>query len=204
MASVARDAALSPVLASPDEHRFLLHGIDWRTYCVLRELLDAPGLRMTYLEGALELMSPSRRHEASKKMLARLIEAFAEEREVALYAYGSTTFKAEAKRAGLEPDECYVVGHEMHEVPDLAIEVALTSGGLPKLKAYERLRVPEVWFWGDEGFRLYRLGPDGYEPIASSAFIVGLDLDLLARYVSREDQPAAIREYREALRRPAP
>lgn len=201
MATLARDAALSPARAAPGENRFLLSGIDWRTYSVLRELLDAPGLRMTYLEGALELMSPSRRHEASKKMLARLIEAFATERDVPLYAYGSMTFKAEAKQAGLEPDECYVVGQEMREVPDVAIEVVLTSGGLPKLKAYERLRVPEVWFWSDEGFRLYRLGAETYEPIASSAFMTGLDLDLLARYVGREDQPAAVREFREALRR---
>jgi Uma2 family endonuclease len=204
MASVARDAALSPVLTSPDEHRFLLHGIDWRTYSVLRELLDSPGLRMTYLEGALELMSPSRRHEVVKSMLGRLIEVFALDRDVPLYAYGSTTFKAEAKQAGLEPDECYALGQEMRDVPDVAIEVVLTSGGLPKLKAYERLRVPEVWFWSDEGFRIYRLGADGYEPIASSGLIASLDLDLLTRYVRREDQPVAVREYREALRRPSP
>jgi hypothetical protein len=30
-----------------------------RDYVILREALDTPGLRMTYCEGALELMSPS-------------------------------------------------------------------------------------------------------------------------------------------------
>jgi hypothetical protein len=183
------------------EHRFLLHGVDWRTYCVLRELLDSPGLRMTYVEGALELMSPSLRHEAFKKMIARLIEAFALERDIPLYAYGSTTFKREAKEVGLEPDECYVVGHELRERPDIAVEVALTSGSLPKLAAHERLEVPEVWFWFEDGFRLHRLGGSGYEPASSSGLVPGLDFDLLARFVGRGDQPAAVREYRDALNR---
>lgn len=194
--------AAEPGRAVPaGEQRFLLHGVDWRTYCVLRELLDSPGLRMTYLEGELELMSPSLRHEAIKKMIARLIEAFALERDVPLYGYGSTTFKREAKEVGLEPDECYVVGHELRERPDIAVEVALTSGGLPKLAAYERLEVPEVWFWLEEGFRLYRLAGSGYEPATSSVLVPGLDFELLARLVPRSDQPAAVREYREALSR---
>jgi Uma2 family endonuclease len=105
------------------------------------------------------------------------------------------------KEAGLEPDECYVVGQELRENPDIAVEVALTSGGLPKLPAYERLGVPEVWFWLEDGFRLYRLGASGYEPAASSGLIPGLDFDLLARFVRRTDQPSAVREYREALNR---
>jgi Uma2 family endonuclease len=199
MVSMTTAATEPRARAVVGEQRFVMHGVDWRTYCVLRELLDSPGLRMTYLEGALELMSPSLRHEAFKKMLARLVEVFALERDVPLYGYGSTTFKREAKEAGLEPDECYVLGQELRERPDIAIEVALTSGGLPKLPAYERLGVPEVWFWLEEGFRLYRLGAGGYEPIPSSAFIPGLDFELLARFVARSDQPQAVREYREAL-----
>jgi hypothetical protein len=41
----------------------VLHGVEWKTYCALRELLDGPGVRMTYSKGVLEIMSPSRRHE---------------------------------------------------------------------------------------------------------------------------------------------
>jgi len=197
MATAAAERRIATVV---DEQRFLLNGVDWRTYSVLRELLDSPGLRMTYLEGALELMSPSRRHEVLKSMLGRLIEVFALERDVPLYAYGSTTFRHEAKEAGLEPDECYVLGQALREVPDLAIEVALTSGGLPKLAAYERLGVREVWVWLEEGFRLYELRPGGYEPLVTSRLMPGLDFDLLSRFVRREDQPAAVREFREALR----
>jgi Uma2 family endonuclease len=196
-------AATVPVAAAPlGEQRFVLSSVDWRTYCVMRELLDSPGLRLTYLDGALELMSPSPRHEAIKKMIARLAEAFALVRDVPLFAYGSTTFKREAKEIGIEPDECYVVGQELRDRPDIAVEVVLTSGGLPKLSAYERLGVPEVWFWLDDGFRLFRLGASGYEASTSSALLPGLDFELLSRFVRRADQPDAVREYRDTLNRP--
>ncbi|MEG4506483.1 Uma2 family endonuclease [Microcoleus sp. F6_B4] len=34
-------------------------------------------------------------------------------------------------------------------IPDLAIEVVFTSGGIDKLQLYKRLGIPEVWFWED-------------------------------------------------------
>jgi Uma2 family endonuclease len=74
---------------APGEQRFTLHGITWEQYETLREATDhIPGLRMTYLEGVLELMSPSRDHEEIKKCLARLLEISALERGLPLNGYG--------------------------------------------------------------------------------------------------------------------
>ena len=42
-------------------------------------------------------------------------------------------------------------------VPDLVIEVVVTSGGINKLEVYRRLQVPEVWFWENEEFSVYHL-----------------------------------------------
>src|SRR6266545_8355516 len=92
------------------EQRMLIHGVSWKDYVILREALDTPGLRMTYCEGALELMSPSRAHELWKKTIARLIELYAFLRGLPLVGYGSTTFRREAKERGAEPDECWCVG----------------------------------------------------------------------------------------------
>jgi Uma2 family endonuclease len=155
---------------------------------------------MAFFEGVLEIMSPSRRHEVIKTQLARLLETYALEREVPVYGYGSTTFRNAPRETGLEPDECYVVGRQIDEYPDLAIEVALTSGGLPKLPLYERLGVKEVWFWVDDGLRLYALRGAGYEPIARSSVLPDLDIELLERHVRLDDQHAAAKAYRDALR----
>jgi Uma2 family endonuclease len=182
------------------EQRLVIHGVSWKDYCVLRELLDSPGLRMTYFKGALELMTPSPLHERLKTTIARLIEVYALERDVPLYGYGSTTFKREAKERGLEPDECYVLGGELRESPDIALEVVLTSGGLEKLPVYEGLGVREVWFFEDREFRLYELRDGGYQPIDRSRLVPGLDLRELATYALRADQHEAVVEFRDRLR----
>jgi Uma2 family endonuclease len=199
----ARIQPPSPPSPSPrGDERFVMHGVPWKTYALLREALDIPGLRMTYFKGSLELMSPSPEHERIKTMIARLVEMYAADRDAPLYGYGSTTFRRELKERGLEPDECYCVGADLRTYPDLAIEVVMTSGGIEKLPVYQGLEVKEVWFWTDESreFQLYGLGENGYERIARSRLVPGLDFDLLTRFVERTDQPQAIKEYREALR----
>ncbi len=94
--------SLPDVMPEPPEQRMLLRGISWKEYAILRELLDGPSLRMTYLRGALELMSPSTDHEMWKKNIARLVELFAHVTGVDLYGYGSATFKKEATERGAE------------------------------------------------------------------------------------------------------
>lgn len=183
------------------EQRMLLHGVSWKDYVVLREVLDTPGLRMTYCRGVLELMSPSRLHELNKKTIARLVELYAFLRDLPLVGYGSTTFRNEAKERGLEPDECYRVGSLMKdgELPDIALEVIHKSPLLDKLYVYQGLGIPEVWLFQDGAFSVYRLGDSGYVPIERSAFLPDLDFALIAELVAEEDQHAALRTLRDRL-----
>lgn len=182
------------------DQRLVVHGVSWKDYVVLRELLDSPGLRMTYFKGALELMTPSPLHERLKKTIARLIEVYALERDVPLYGYGSTTFRREARERGLEPDECYVVGAELRDAPEIALEVVLTSGGLDKLPVYAGIGVREVWFFEDGAFHLHELRGGEYEQIASSNLVPGLDFELVAGLARRADQHEAVKEFRDTLR----
>ena len=185
---------------APGEQRFTLHGITWEQYETLRDATDhIPGLRMTYLEGVLELMSPSRDHEWIKKCLARLLEIYALERDLPLNGYGSTTFRKRAKERGLEPDECYCVG-PLKEVPDIALEVVLSSGGIDKLDVYGGLDVPEVWFWEDGRLAIWQLGAAGYRSAARSRFLPDLDVEQLLGFVRPDDQTEAVRAYRDVLR----
>src|SRR5262245_19544518 len=155
------------------EQRMLIHGVSWKDYVILREALDTPGLRMTYCEGALELMSPSMTHELNKTTIARLIELYAFLRDLPLLGYGSTTFRREAKERGAEPDECYCVGRQMREgeSPDIVIEVIHTAPMLDKLDVYRGLDVPEVWLFEEGAFAIHRLAGDHYERIERSAFL---------------------------------
>jgi Uma2 family endonuclease len=189
-----------PPSRRPGEQRVLLTGVPWDIYVSLRDAVDTPGVRMTYCEGALELMSPLPEHEETKTTIARLIEMYAIERDVPLYGYGSTTFRSKVKTHGLEPDECYCVSHRLKDVPDIALEVVLTSGGLEKLPIYKRLGVREVWFWEQDAFHIHALRARGYEALRASEVMPGLDMDAVAGCVRRSDQHEAVKAFRGWLR----
>ena len=205
MAEPMRDTtdARPPEGAAPEaaDERFTIRGVSFAQYEALRDMFDdRPGLRMTYLEGVLELMSPSPEHERIKTLVARLIELYALERNVDLDGYGSATFRKADKERGVEPDECYCIGEMKDERPDIAFEVVLTSGGLDKLAVYAGLGVPEVWFWKAKRFEIFRLGPAGYEPCDRSDLLPGLDFTMLAEFVGAQHQAQAVRAYRDRLR----
>lgn len=187
---------------SPDlDQRIVLHGVSWEQYEALLSVFGdgPPRIRIAYLEGALEIMSPSRTHEWIKKTVARLIELYALEQGLTLTGLGSTTFRRQARERGVEPDECYCVGEEK-EYPDIAFEVVLTSGGVNRLAIYEGLGVAEVWLWRRGAFELYRLGATGYARVERSELLPGLDFALLASLVEERDQTRALQRLRDALR----
>lgn len=184
------------------DQRVYLHGVSWSQYEALLAIRgESSGVRMTYLEGELELMSPSVYHEGIKTVLARLIEAYADERGLDLNGYGSWTVKDEGVARGLEPDECYILGERKDEdVPDLAIEVIWTSGGIGKLAVYRGLGIPEVWLWRDRRITVYRLHESEYITAERSELLPDLDLEQLAGFIDPDHQSRAVRAFREALR----
>jgi Uma2 family endonuclease len=116
--------------APEPERRFLLEQVPWWAYVALRDALEDSGTRMTYLEGRLELMSPSETHE-EKSLFGRLIEAWAEQHDVDLRAFGSTTYRREAERRGLEPDECYALGPKVTDAVRWSRNTARRSAATP-------------------------------------------------------------------------
>jgi Uma2 family endonuclease len=191
----------------PPEGRVVLHGVSWERYEALLAALgdDYPALRMTYLQGTLEIMTTSPTHERIKTIIARLLEIWALERDVVFNGYGAATFRKRQAERGLEPDECYVLG-ELKDFPDLAIEVVHTHGGIDKLKVYAGLGVREVWFWENGSFAIYALQGDAYQRREKSTLLSALDVAELALFVRRaveeSDQTAVVRAYQSALRSP--
>ena len=105
-----------------------MNGVTWTAYEAQLALRgDAPVPRIAYLDGVMELMSPSRDHERLKSYVGRMIEAYALERGIDLSPYGSWTLEHPPKKSGLEPDECYIIGSDQSaERPDLDLQ-QLTS-----------------------------------------------------------------------------
>lgn len=196
-----RDNAVALALRADDpEERFISTGVEWLHYeGLLAQLGDSARYRVTYLEGVLEIMSPSRQHELQKKNIGRLLEAYFEETRTRFWGLGSTTFRQQEQQGGTEPDECYCLGEEK-ALPDLAIEMIVTSGGIDKLEVYRRLSVQEVWFWRQQQFEVYHLQGGQYTRRPTSALLPHLDLTILAAYVVRSDPLEALLEYRQRIR----
>jgi Uma2 family endonuclease len=144
--------------------------------------------RMTYLDGAVELMTMSKPHERLRYLFGRLLERYLMALGVTYLAYGETTFQC-PERAGLEADECYVLGPARDDRPDLAIEVVWTRGGVEKLEVYATLGVPEVWMWIRGAIRIYELTERGYVERTRSALLPQVDHALLLAFL---DRPASI------------
>jgi Uma2 family endonuclease len=189
------------VPALEDEARLLLTNVPWATYVILRDTVDSPGVRMTYLRGRLEIMRSSRTHEVGKTQIARLLELYCLERDIPLYAYGSTTFRNEEAERGLEPDECYCRGAD-RPIPDFALEVVVSAPLIDKLEVYRGLGVQEIWVFRQGQFQLFTLRGGRYEPLDRSEVFPEVDLGRIAHYAGEADQHVALRAFRDELRGP--
>jgi Uma2 family endonuclease len=200
-----------PELALIDdpEEKFTTSEVSWQQYeAVLAKLGDNNHYRVTYLDGVLEIVSPSIRHEKLKKRLATLVEFYLQRKRIKHTPMGSTTVRNRLKKAGAEPDECYCIGDEK-SIPDLAIEVIITSGSISKLETYRRLGVTEVWLWISNQLKLYRLREEtpleflethGYEQIASSELLPELNIPLREQCALISDQLEAIDFFEQGIK----
>jgi Uma2 family endonuclease len=193
---------LSPgeIVATADR-RLVLADMPWahyEVYAALRGEKSVP--RLAYLEGVLELMSPSRNRERIRAYLGHLVVAYALERNVQLSPYGSWTLKSGPKQAGAEPDECFIFGADQaKELPDLVIEVIWTHGGIDKLEIYRRLGIREVWLCEDGRIDVYALRDGAYVAQPRSPLLQDLDLALLCSMFEQPTVTDAVRAFRDAL-----
>jgi Uma2 family endonuclease len=195
--------ALAPPPPPPEsDQRVILSGMSWQAYeALLAWRGERSGVRMTYLEGELELMSPAREHETQKTRLARLLEAWAEETDTPLEGAGSWTVRAEDVERGAEADECYAIGSfEGRTAPDIVIEVVLTSGGIDKLEVWRKLGAREVWFWKAGVLSFHVLRGEHYTRASKSTILPKLDPALVTRCMDAPSQTEAVKALRRALR----
>lgn len=186
----------------PDDQIVQLAQADWSDYERLLEIRgESASPRLTFIDGVLELMTPSWNHDWDKTTLARLLETWAIEVGVAMDGAGSWTIKSKLAKRGAEPDECYLLEPIAKEPsrPDIAIEVVRTSGGLNKLEVYRALEVPEVWFWQHGRLQFYGLEGDQYQQRERSRLLPQLDPALIETCMGAPTQTEAIRQLRQSL-----
>ncbi len=177
----------------------LIDGLSWREFKVVEQLLSRPGVRLSFLDGVLEIRRmPGEKHETIKERIGSLLDLDLLQMGIDYQPTGSMTLESPSGLVKREADKSYRLAAN-REFPDLVVEVVVTSGGIDKLEAYKRLQIPEVWFWENGTLRLYSLGDDGYAEVDRSFVLPDLDIVLLARCINIENHLQAMREFRQAI-----
>jgi Uma2 family endonuclease len=188
----------------------ILHDIDWQQFeSILEDLGEKRRTRIAYLDGVLEIVMPLPEHEKIKVLISYFVQVLLDELGIDFEGYGSTTFKAKAKRAGLEPDECFYIQNNVamrgirkldmaiDPPPDLAIEMDVTSK--TKFDVYRVLGVPELWLY-DKQLKIYVLQDGEYiESELSPTFGNVPVLEIIPQFLERsirDGRSAAMRAFR--------
>jgi Uma2 family endonuclease len=197
-AIAAEAITMAQLLDKPTEQRFVHTGVSWESFKAIQSgFVGSSGVRLFYYEGELEILSTSPEHEIVKGNIGYLLEDFMLNQGVEFVATGSFSQEKEAV-ASAQADESYCFG-ERKPIPDLAIEVVMTSGGPNKLKRYKALGVQEVWFWQDGKISIYQLTPADYQKANESQFVKGINLEQLAQCVAIESRSQAVSTFRQRI-----
>jgi Uma2 family endonuclease len=180
--------------------RVVLYNISWQQFeNLLIDLGQSRAARVAYDNGTLEIMTPLPEHEYYKESLGDAIKDIAEELEINYESYGSTTWKREARLAGIEPDNCFYFQNEakvrgrlqfdlnQDPPPDLALEIDLTNKSLNRFPIYARLGIPEIWCYDSGNLKIYQLQNENYIEVENSSVFPMLRV---------QDLPNLIEQYR--------
>src|SRR5437660_3736051 len=177
MTTLATQASIHYEIVSqlPADSVVTFYGATWEDYEELLEQVgEASGLRISYNDGELEVMSLSSGHEKYADFLKQMVGAIRLRFRINILFFGSTTMKKSKEQKGKEPDACFYVqtaaalGNRIHldfEVdppPDIAVEIDLHHDSRRKFPIYAALGVPEIWRYDGKQVTIHYLEPEGY------------------------------------------
>ncbi len=187
--------------------------VSWEDYQQLvAEANNQNGVRLTFAQGNLEIMSPLPVHEKYKEFLLRLMDRLSTLMGFDLESLGSTTFNQEWLDYGVEPDTCFyiqnaakIIGKNRIDLavdppPDIAVEIDISHRSTTKLKIYEELGVPEIWLYDEQKLQILLLTETGYANSPTSQSFSFLTSEALTQFLERsktEGQGAVLRVFRE-------
>ncbi len=154
-------------------------------------------------------------HERAKSVIHDLVVVLSDELDIDVESFGSTTFRAEMKSKGAEPDDCFyvqnaslVIGKQENldltfdPPPDIALEVDHTSASLDKFPIYAALGVPEIWRVSKSTVRIHILSEDWYDESPASRAFPFLTSETLSKFLAQrlsEGERRAARAFRAWL-----
>jgi len=193
-----------------------LQHVSWDEYeQILDELAERAGLRVSYNQGRLEIMSPLPEHEEYKGFIHRLVHILSEEMGLKLETRGSATFRRKRDEKGAEPDESFYVQNaeaiigkreidlRVDPPPDIVVEIDTTNESSSKFPIYAALGVPEIWRYDGQQAQIYQLIDQTYTEAPSSRSFPGFTAEVLTLFIEQsktQGQSVALAAFRQWIR----
>jgi Uma2 family endonuclease len=120
----------------------ILHSGTWEQFKFIQKGFEGSPVRLFFHDHTIEILMPGRDHETFASIIGYLVTTFLVEQGIFFQPTRSMT-QEKAGVVSAQADESYCIG-TVKPLPDLAIEVVLTSGSVSKLARYQALGIPEV------------------------------------------------------------
>lgn len=185
------------------------HDVTWNEY---EELLDQVGetrhgLRISYNDGALRVMSLSFEHEKYVDFIKRMMSILSLRLRLDIIFSGSTTMRKKKKSKGNEPDAGFyiqtaaAIGNRLNldfavdSPPDVVVEIDIHHDSTDNYPIYAAFGVPEIWRYDGWEATIYHLQENDYVEIGASDALSMITSAIITEYLTRmreEGQFAAI------------
>jgi Uma2 family endonuclease len=174
------------------------HNVSWEEYEELIERLgQAAGLRISFDEGILKIMTLSPEHERYVRFFEGMITVIRLRLRLNMLSFGSATMRQKKNKKGNEPDACFyvqtasVIGNRVDidfstdPPPDIVVEVDIHHDSMDKFPIYAALGVTEIWRYDGKHLAIHRLEGDEYVSVEQSIALPVLSSRVLTDFLNR-------------------
>jgi Uma2 family endonuclease len=174
------------------------HDVSWEEYeQLIEELGEARGLRVSYNDGTLEIMTVSSEHESYASFINLLLGHLSFRLRKNIRFFGSATMRTRKKKKGSEPDACFyvqsasLIGNRVQidfavdPPPDVVVEVDIHHDSRNKFSIYAALGVPEIWRYDGQELTIHQLQEDQYVNAERSIALPMLSAGALTEFLAR-------------------
>jgi Uma2 family endonuclease len=182
----------------PEDTVVIFHDVPWEEYEeLLAQVGESPGLRISYDDGTLKVMTLSSEHEKYTRFIEKLVTLLSLRLEIRILSFGSATMKKSKRRKGNEPDCCFYVqtaaalgkriklDFAVDPPPDVAVEVDVHHASQDKFSIYAALGVPEIWRFDGQQLFIHPWREDRYVEAETSRALPMLTSRILTEYLTR-------------------
>src|SRR5712692_468427 len=178
------EAIVEMIDRMPADSVLIQHEVNWNEYEELLSVVgEASGLRISFDEETLQIMTLSQRHEKYSTLIERMVDRLSSFLRIKVLFYGSATMRKRERQKGVEPDACFYVQNaslvgKKEEIdfntdppPDVVVEIDLHHDSISKFPIYAALGVSEFWRYDGNVMTIHHLREGRYQPSEASQYL---------------------------------